>query len=209
MEAGPILPQWSDFFSLSSLLPAPLLPTCSSVVSIHALHEPHTFLVCLDGDSSSNLRHPILVTPWLWPPPSRHADVSVHRFLRVLTAHMGFLASCRSQLSWVRAALCARWKVLRAAASRGWVPCTCPWEWGTDTACWPIYITELLLHTAPRQPNGAGRLACDFSCNELWQQSSQKQNQKRQGEYTFNLFWRPKSLLRTHQSVPLFFRCWA
>lgn len=91
MEAGSILPQWSDFFSLSSLLPAPLLPTCSSVVSIHALHEPHTFLVCLDGDSSSNLRHPILVTPWLWPPPSRHADVSVHRFLRVLTAQWGFL----------------------------------------------------------------------------------------------------------------------
>lgn len=129
MEAVAYCPSYQTSFLLSSLLLAPLLLTYSSIVSIYTLHKTHTFLVCLDWDSSSRLRRRILVTPWLYAPPLGSADVGVHTFFRCLTADVGFLASCRSRLSWVRVVLCFLWKELHVAASKGWVPCKCPWEW--------------------------------------------------------------------------------
>lgn len=203
MKAGHVLPQLPDFFL--TLLP----PPCSTsphlfVCCLYSYIAPTPYISCVLGlrqfiqsptPNSCDSRAVSTTQQACW---CQCAQISP-----LLTADMGFLASCRSQLSWVRAALCARWKVLHAAASRGWVPCKCPWEWGDQFTLQNYYSTQ-----HPRQPNGGGRLAFDFSRNELLQHSSQKQSQKR-WEYTSHLYWRPKSLLETHQSVLLFFRCWA
>lgn len=144
MKAGHVLPQLPDFFL--TLLP----PPCST--------SPHLFVCCLYSY--------IAPTPYIScvlglrqfiqsPTPNSCDSMAVSTTQQACwcqcaqisplpTADMGFLASCRSQLSWVRAALCARWKVLHAAASRGWVPCKCPWEWGTN-----LHYRTITPHSTP------------------------------------------------------------
>ena len=61
-----------------------------------------------------------------------------HPLLHFLITDTEFLASCRFQLSLGKVVPCALWRVLHAAVSKGWVPRTCPWELGADTAADPF-----------------------------------------------------------------------
>ena len=131
MEALPVLPSLPELLTL--LIPIPLLPTCSFFVSIHILHKIHTCLICLIETA-----HPASDTRYMWLFCQKcHCSgvTSGHHFLITDT---GFLASCRFQLLLGKVVLCALWRVLHAAVSKGWVPHTCPWELGADTAADPF-----------------------------------------------------------------------
>ena len=210
MKAVPVLPNRQTFFSPSFLLPAPHLPTYSPIVSIHTLHETCTFsLLALRqrGPSRAPNSCDSMAVRTRWYITDQACWCRCPHIIHFLMADVGFLASCRSQLSWARVALCALWKVLYAVASKGWVPCKCPWEVEATHLLTSLNYRTSPPYSIPEYLVEELDLPLTFHVMNVF--SRAHRNRARRGKYIFHLSWRPKSFLETHQSVPLFFRCWA